>query len=92
MFAVVVYLLWAYYLWRSPLPPWARSAGSIVLTLWALGIMWSRPALGAHYPSDVLGGVLLGVTFVAAGLAVMPVVLRSPVRRRIITRGSRSAP
>lgn len=33
-----------------------------LLALWAVLIMYSRIYLGVHYPSDILGGSLLGIT------------------------------
>jgi undecaprenyl-diphosphatase len=86
MFAVVVYFLWAFYVYRSPLPPGARVTGTSLLVFWGCGVIWSRLSLGAHYPTDLAGGMLLGIAFVGAGLAIMPVVLRSPGRRPIIAR------
>jgi len=61
--ALTFYGAWALYAWRSDLPRPARvailaAAGGLIL---AIG--WSRLALGAHYPSDVLGGYLLGGAF-----------------------------
>lgn len=55
--AALMVLAWTY------LPsPWAALA-----TLWALGLAWSRAAIGVHYPSDVLAGVLLGILLALAG-------------------------
>jgi undecaprenyl-diphosphatase len=72
MFATVVYGLWAYFVWNSRLPaPW-RGLFSAALGLWAMGILWSRLALGAHYPGDLAGGVLLGAALLAAGFALVP--------------------
>jgi membrane-associated phospholipid phosphatase len=70
MFAVIVYFLWAAYVWRSTLPTTFRRIATPVLILWGCGVIWSRLALGAHYPSDLLGGALLGCAFLAGGVLV----------------------
>jgi membrane-associated phospholipid phosphatase len=45
---------------RSRLPAGVRVAGTVVAVALVAAIGWSRLALGAHFPSDVLGGYLLG--------------------------------
>jgi undecaprenyl-diphosphatase len=52
--------------WRSSLPGAVRSVVAILCVLWVAVMGWSRLALGAHFPTDVLGGYLLG----GAGLCV----------------------
>jgi len=47
-----------------------------VLVLWALGIMWSRLALGAHYLSDVFGGALFGTAWLCALFAALSFLVR----------------
>lgn len=54
--AVVLATFWPLVCW-----PW-RAA----LLLLAVAVGWSRIALGAHFPADVLAGFLLGVACVAA--------------------------
>jgi undecaprenyl-diphosphatase len=56
---VVVYGLWAYFLWNSSLPRPLRLVLSGMLVLWCLIVAWSRLAMGAHYPTDIAGGWLL---------------------------------
>lgn len=70
MFAVLVYGLWAYFIWKSELPRGARMAIATILVLWGLGVIWSRLALGAHYPTDLIGGVLLATAALGIGNAV----------------------
>ena len=68
------YLLWAYFIARSNLPAAVRVAlpGSLVL-LW-IAILWSRLALGAHYPSDLLGGTFVGLAAIFALAAVVETI------------------
>ena len=70
MFAVVVYGLWSYYIATSELPPAVRRVLAGAVALWGLGVIWSRLALGAHYVTDLFGGVLFGVTMIAIATAV----------------------
>jgi membrane-associated phospholipid phosphatase len=70
LFATIAYGLWAWFIWRSDLPRPVRFVIAPVLVLWAGGILWSRLALGAHYVTDLIGGVLLGLAGLSAGAAI----------------------
>jgi len=70
MFALMVYWLWAWLIWNSSLPHRVRAAVAPLLFLWGCAVIWSRLALGAHYVTDLIGGVLLGATMLAAASAI----------------------
>ena len=70
MFALMVYGLWAWFIWNSDLPRRVRLVVGPLLALWAGGILWSRLALGAHYVTDLIGGLLLGAAMLALAAAV----------------------
>jgi membrane-associated phospholipid phosphatase len=53
-----------------------------LLALWACGVVWSRLALGAHYVTDLIGGLLLGATALALAKAVA-----IALRTRLGTKG-----
>jgi len=59
------WVLWAIFMWYSPLPPLPRRVFALAFPAIALAIGWSRLALGAHYLTDVLGGYLLGAAWLA---------------------------
>ncbi len=65
VFAIIVGVI----VWRSP---WRRRIVPVV-TVWALGVAWSRIYLGVHYPTDVVGGWLL-----ACSIAALMFVLLQP--------------
>ena len=67
------YGLWAAMLYWSELPGAVRKSAAVVLVLLAVGICWSRLALGAHYVTDLIGGALLALGVVGSGLAVFPI-------------------
>ena len=58
--AVVFFGGWALVTIFSGMGEPLRETIVAVLVLWGIGIAWSRLALGAHYPSDVAGGLLFG--------------------------------
>jgi membrane-associated phospholipid phosphatase len=78
MFAVVVFGLWSYYIYTSTLAPPLRGLLAGAAIGWGLGVIWSRLALGAHYVTDLIGGVLFGITMLAIATAIAPQVLRAP--------------
>ncbi|MFC8507836.1 phosphatase PAP2 family protein [Streptomyces sp. NPDC057411] len=70
-------LLWVLALhWREGWRGWGTIAGAAVVSV--LGVGWTRVYLGVHWPSDVVGGWLLGWTCVAAAI----VSYRAADRRR----------
>jgi undecaprenyl-diphosphatase len=68
------YFLWAVVLLRSELPRGLRYTAFVVLTAFTIGIVWSRLALAAHYPTDVFGGILLGLAVSLLAAAAVKVL------------------
>lgn len=69
--ATIFFLGWAIVAGLGGLPLHVKAAIDAALALWAAGIMWSRLALGAHYLSDVCGGVLFGAAWICGLLAIL---------------------
>ncbi len=76
MFAVLVFWLWGWFIWNSSLPRGVRVLAAPLFALWGCGVIWSRLALGAHYVTDLIGGVLLAVTALGIASAVAPAFRR----------------
>ena len=76
---------WAYVALRSRLPPAIRTIVVFALLALSAAIGWSRLALGAHYPTDVIGGYLLGAALLVLGLSLVP-------KRVLALDGHRPAP
>jgi membrane-associated phospholipid phosphatase len=74
MFALLVYWLWGWFIWRSDLSRPVRLTVAPLLWLWGCGVLWSRLALGAHYVTDLIGGLLLGATTLSLAFAVREAV------------------
>ena len=70
MFAVVVYFLWSYFFATSTLPRAARTALAAMCAVWGCAVIWSRLALGAHWATDLIGGVLLGIAMLGIASTV----------------------
>lgn len=65
------YFLAGVLLLRSELAAPLRCAAFAILVGMWLGILWSRLALAAHYPTDIIGGVCLGLVIALIGAAVV---------------------
>lgn len=73
--SLVFYGTWMYLLWRTlPGTAW-RNALLALIGLWVLAIGWSRLALGAHWPTDLLGGYLLGAAWLMLSMTAVDVLL-----------------
>jgi undecaprenyl-diphosphatase len=69
--AIVFFGSWLVFLLCLPLPRPLKIGIASLLAIWMLGIDWSRVALGAHYPTDVLGGTLFGMACACALWAML---------------------
>jgi membrane-associated phospholipid phosphatase len=76
MFAVIVYGLWSYYVATSELPRTLRIVLATASALWGACIIWSRLALGAHFVTDLIGGVLFGITMLALAITIVGRIAR----------------
>jgi membrane-associated phospholipid phosphatase len=74
--ATIFFIGWAIVAFLEPLSVPIKSAVVLILVWWALGIAWSRLALGAHYLSDVAGGVLFGAAWLCGLLAFVSTFAR----------------
>jgi undecaprenyl-diphosphatase len=77
MFALLVYWTWAWFIWKSDLPDRVRFVAAPLAFLWGCSVIWSRLALGAHYPTDLIGGVLLGATMLSLASAIALAIRRT---------------
>lgn len=69
--AVVFFAGFAVLAWLAPLPRPAALVLSTALAVCALAIPWSRLALGAHYATDVAGGLLFGGAWLCLAFAAI---------------------
>jgi membrane-associated phospholipid phosphatase len=69
--AVAFYGTWLWLASHSALPEPLKTLLVAALAVWIVGICWSRIALGAHYPTDVLGGVLIGAAFLSLEMLLL---------------------
>jgi membrane-associated phospholipid phosphatase len=73
---------------RSALPPWVRVAAIAGLGVLVGVVGLSRIYLGAHYPSDVVGGYLVGVAGVVI-FATLSTILDPRVPASVGPRATR---
>ena len=67
--AVVVYGLLAFVVGRLSTRPWPRRLAPVVAAVLLVAIAFDRLYLAVHWESDVIGGLLLGGTFLAAAIS-----------------------
>ena len=80
MGSLIGYGLLAYFLVLLLPRTWQRILAVVVLSALVAAIGFSRIYLGAHYPSDVLGGYAVGGCWLAACISGLEMVRRHPGR------------
>jgi membrane-associated phospholipid phosphatase len=64
-------------LWRCAARPGLKALGTVALVVGVAAIALSRLILGVHYPTDVLGSLLLGTAWMSGLIALRYAVERS---------------
>ena len=59
--ATTIFGIIAILLWRSSQPLWIRAGFAIAVVVFVAAVAVARVAIDAHYPSDVLAGLLAGI-------------------------------
>jgi undecaprenyl-diphosphatase len=80
---VTIFGIIAILVWRSSLPRWLRIGFPVAVAIFVVLVGFARMAIDAHYPSDVLAGLLAGI-----GVVGLFAVLTSGARRRDPPAGS----
>jgi membrane-associated phospholipid phosphatase len=65
------YFHWGAAALRADAGAWLRRSTFALLAALTVGIIWSRLALGAHYPTDVIGGTALGLALILLAEALV---------------------
>jgi len=79
--ATCLALVVAYLLWRSALRRGVKLSGSLALAVVVALVGASRLVLGVHYPTDVIGSMMLGTAWTAGLIAVSGGLARWETRR-----------
>jgi undecaprenyl-diphosphatase len=74
MSATVVYVTVAYLAARLQKTRWARLATLVAAAVMVAAICFSRLYLGVHYPSDVVAGVIVGLSWAAFCMATLEAI------------------
>lgn len=69
--AVVFFIGWAVVIAYAGLSVPVKAIVIACFVCWAVGVMWSRLALGAHYLSDVAAGALVGAAWLCVVCALV---------------------
>ena len=81
MSAAIVYSTVAYLAARLHKRAWARVLVMLTALVVIILICFSRLYLGVHYPSDVLGGVIIGLGWAGFCMATLEAIQRFGIRR-----------
>ena len=76
MSATIVYSTVAYLAARLQKRLWARWATMLLAAVIIVMIAFSRMYLGVHYPSDVLAGAIVGLSWAAFCMATLEAIQR----------------